>query len=347
MGTTHANSFGWVGRVLALAQVPLMSFTATLLVRAATGAHWSWWLVFVPVFVLLAWLLLATSTPRVPSPSLLRYSWVTTLLCYTVFVVLLVVRLQYEPYFMRGETWPLFLPHWICAGAYVVFGIASFVKYSFYARSGGRAPRRRKNKHFAVGFCLCVLGITYTLVSSLAYAKVSGANKSIAWFGVLAPWFAADAFAFFVGAVMFLFSLGASESAMFPLYQQVVYMLACATSIGLKVALALELDYGTPPVVTACCTIGIEVLLAVCGTGLACGRNRDTPLFEHHSPKRRDRNAQRAAAEAPAPAGLGVQSGTSVDIRGSAASEAAASSPGSSSESQPLVPTGLAPIHQV
>lgn len=117
-----------IGELFVVTDMCVLALAILFIVRATEIVTWSYWLVFIPVWLLMLWLLLITQRdqyalvlmPKIPF--LFRCAWVLSVTVVTAFVVLLAMQLTSLVHISVVE---LFVPLWVLCGIVAGVGVLS------------------------------------------------------------------------------------------------------------------------------------------------------------------------------------------------------------------------------
>lgn len=85
-----------MGKVVAAFCVPILCFTVFLALKLDGIINWSYWLVFIPIFVTLLGFLLVTTSQSIsgPVPVQVRVVWILWVIALSIFVVFLIFHME-------------------------------------------------------------------------------------------------------------------------------------------------------------------------------------------------------------------------------------------------------------
>jgi len=228
-----------VGEVMAYTNITLFAFTAFLALKLDGYLSWNWWLVCTPLWALLFLLLVLTQSKRMTrrAPLIVRLAWLIIVLSIIVFLVALNMKFTQTSLGAFEPTYSMiFMPLWCLFAIVALLGLSGVI-VGIVAPS--HEPRRRK--YLLAGVPLIVFDAIFFPFILLTELKLRG-EAGYAWGVVFIPLWITDAF-FFCGAILLLvFTVGASEDAMFSLSQVITFLGIMPISALFKVLLVLWLD---------------------------------------------------------------------------------------------------------
>ncbi|KAH3756442.1 hypothetical protein Pelo_11784 [Pelomyxa schiedti] len=283
---TDGASFRVVGVVIAFIQLPVAVFL--LMLYAKKDGFWetSWWVVFSPLLAM-SLILFLISTKRSTAPHSVRFIWVFGIVNLVAFIILLVFKLEYNSDMLANVLY-IYVPWWILSGGVFVIGLLSCVRA--FIKGCGVHPSLIE-MHLRVGIAMIAFSILMTVIITIMYLKQSG-SLNAGWTVIFIPWWIIDTFAFLMGVFLIVFSWGAGQDALFPLFQVLNFQALVISFTVFEVLLALFLDGedGLPIYAPFIVALVVDLLFVTCGAALIFGKNRQRSLFAH---KKRSKVARR------------------------------------------------------
>jgi len=264
--TSFISYWTLLGKLVSLFTFPLLIFTITLALRLNGNILWSYWYIFLPVFILLLASLLLSTSQRLsqPAPVQMRMAWLVCIICIGSFLVMLVLKLE-------GTTlgpWRYFyLPLYIIG--LITFGCGFHQTFIF----GCCNSDQNHKKYILSGtpvFCFGMVFLPAVILLSLKVG-VDDIKVSMDWAIVFIPLFVTDVFCFCMGFFLLLFSFGGRKDALFSITQLVIFLAVIPISIVFKILLIIYLDGIMDFAVFYCFLplIVLELLLLFCGISMA------------------------------------------------------------------------------
>jgi len=270
--TSHEFLSYWslLGKVVSLFSLPLILFTITFALRLNNSISWSYWYVFIPVFLLLMVSLLLSTSERLsrPAPIQMRIAWLLCIICISTFVVFLILKLE-------GTTlgpWKFFyLP------LYIVGGITFVAGFHIIFIVGCCGSEKNNKKYILSGtpvFCFGMVFLPLVIMLSIKEG-VGDIRVTMDWAIVFIPLFVADGFCFCMGFFLLLFSFGGGKDALFSIAQLIIFLFVIPISVVFKILLILYMDNILQFQIVYCFIplIVLELLLLFCGILAATDSN--------------------------------------------------------------------------
>jgi len=140
----------------------------------------------------------------------------------------------------------VFVPLWILACVLIILGVAGImVALCSYCVSTLAADdfegEQRRRKYLVTGIPLLVSGtilLPFFVLTSLKLGY-SGHYSDLSWAVIFIPLWITDGFFLYVSCVLFVFTIGARDSALFSLSQVLVFMFGILMAMVVKVMIVL------------------------------------------------------------------------------------------------------------
>ncbi|KAM9966269.1 hypothetical protein ACTFIR_006474 [Dictyostelium discoideum] len=238
MNRTNNQKF-WriVGSILQIIGLSSIVFTIFIGLYIDGYIDWSYWILFIPVYVILAASYLATGS-RVLSNLvswIIRLVWRLSVFGLTVFVVFTIIHFKYNTFGFSVMMIPLLFTF----GSVFVMGIFSLLFGIIFV--DGKSTPQRKTKYIVNGLPLLFIGAILTPTAIMIALKLDGlydAKLAVCFVSLFIGDIIASCFSFF----LLIFSLGSKDTATFSIGQLLSIIFITICSIVFKVLLILATD---------------------------------------------------------------------------------------------------------
>ncbi|KAF2072384.1 hypothetical protein CYY_006302 [Polysphondylium violaceum] len=225
----------FIGLILQLLGVLAITFTIFLGLFLDGVVDWSYWILFIPVYLMLALGFLATGSRLLSKlvSWVIRIIWRIWLIGFSFFVVFLILYLEYSYLSIHA----LLLPLLITFAVTLLTGIGSIL---FGACCNQKKPKR-KRKYVLSGLPLLFLGLALTpsgIMIGLRIMNILSIRYSICFI----PLFVGDCLFSCFSFLLLIFSFGGRENATFTIPQLFSILVILLCDITFKILIALKLD---------------------------------------------------------------------------------------------------------
>mmetsp|Transcript_19613 Transcript_19613/g.27372 ORF Transcript_19613/g.27372 Transcript_19613/m.27372 type:complete len:347 (+) Transcript_19613:173-1213(+) len=233
------------GELLSVVHIGTIAFSIFLLLKLENVVDWSYWIIFLPLWAVLGLLLLLTQSKKLTSQTSLvfRLAWITCVSLSICFMVLLTMKKEdFHP-----TSWSdVFAPLWVLASILIILGCAGImVSICSYCVSTLAADdfesEQRRRKYLVTGVPLLVSGTILLPFFVLTSLKLGDPDQyeDLSWAVIFIPLWITDGFFLYVSCVLFVFTIGARDSALFSLSQVLVFMFGFVMAMIVKVMIVL------------------------------------------------------------------------------------------------------------
>lgn len=221
-----------VGEIIAFVSSGLFIFTILCTLKLEGVILWMWWLICIPLWLILFVLILLTQSKKLTTRTslIVRLAWLLCVISIICFMVLLNLKLEHE----YEPNWKLvFLPLWILFGLAFILGISGVI-----VALCNKEQRRRK--YLLSGIPLLAFVIIFLPFTMLLEFRIE--DESILWSAVFIPLWIVDSTSICFACILMLFTIGSREDATFTLSQVISFICLMPLAILFKILLVLELD---------------------------------------------------------------------------------------------------------
>jgi len=225
----------FIGFILQILGLLAITFTVFLGLYLDDIVDWSYWILFTPIYLMLAIGFLATGSRLLSKlvSWVIRMIWRLWLIGFSFFVVFLILYLEYSYLSLHA----LLLPILITFVITLLFGLGSIL---FGACCNKKKPKR-KRKYILSGLPLLFLGLTLTpsgIMIGLRIMDILSIKYSVCFI----PLFVGDILFSCFSFLLLLFSFGGRENATFTIPQLFSILIILLCDIAFKILIALRFD---------------------------------------------------------------------------------------------------------
>ncbi|KAN0036907.1 hypothetical protein ACTFIV_002230 [Dictyostelium citrinum] len=235
--TNNQKFWRIVGSILQIIGLSSIVFTIFIGLYIDGYIDWSYWVLFIPIYVILTASYLATGS-RVLSNLvswIIRLVWRLSVFGLTVFVVFTIIHFKYNTFGFSVMMIPLLFTF----GSVFVMGIFSLIFGIVFV--DGKSTPQRKTKYIVNGLPLLFTGAILTPAAIMIALKLDGlydAKLAVCFVSLFIGDIIASCFSFF----LLIFSLGSKDTATFSIGQLLSIIFITICSIVFKVLLILATD---------------------------------------------------------------------------------------------------------
>lgn len=301
-------TFGRLGILLIVAQLPLFAFAILNIVNNSCGYGWEPWILWSPICVGIVVLLVVISALKFDTPFIAHITWNFVLVILEVYFLMFIVQEEY-PELKFWLYFPVYFPHWVIAIVLILIGIGMLIKTALHEKNRRKnynnindpsinadndgyssertmlmneEERNNRSMYYLASCGYIIVGLGWGVISLMIYLRERRVldTYSLSWAVILLPWYIFDLFLFICLILMLVFSFGASESSVFTINQQFLMMAITVISTFLKALVNMDFDgiSPVPPTVTMSVTLAICVGILLLGLSLALSRNKNTVI---------------------------------------------------------------------
>jgi len=271
-----------IGEIITITTFGLSVFTVFITLKITGVVNWMYWAVSSPLWLVLFILLVLTQSKRFVQHTtiIIRLAWFLCVVAVIAFLVLLNLKLE------KDEREPplnlIFLPLWILFGIALLLGMSGLTIGLCFDRKN---PKRKK-KYLLAGVPLLLFDLVFFPFMFLLELKIQDSGGAgFGWSIVFIPIWITDTFFLYVSCVLFLFTIGARDSAVFSISQVITFLciLTGGTVFTILLVLVLEGAPFSPYVITAPLLL-VELLCVACGLNVRFGKHKKDPYAKVRVP---------------------------------------------------------------